>query len=282
MKYLITGSNGQLGYDLIKELESHGENEIVGIDRDVDITNRNLVLKKIKEEKPDIIFHCAAWTNVDGAEDNIEECTKVNVDGTKNLIDAAETVEAKLFYISTDYIFDGNKDGIYEIDDIPNPQNIYGKTKFQGEELVKKYPKHFIVRTSWVFGINGHNFIKTMLKLAETKTEINVVKDQIGSPTYTVDLAKLLVDMSNTEEYGTYQANNDGYCSWSELASYIFEINNLPIKINPIETCDYPTKAKRPLNSKLSRKSLLDHHFDRLPAWKDAIERFNQELKKEN
>ena len=281
MKYLVTGYKGQLGYDVVRELKKRNiaDSDIYPMDiNDMDITNRDEVMTKVNEIKPDVIFHNAAWTNVDGAEDMKEACEKVNYLGAKNMADAAKTVGAKIVYISTDYVFDGTKDGMYEIDDKPNPLSVYGKTKYQGEEAVRDYEKHFIVRISWVFGINGKNFIRTMLKLSESRDEFNVVADQVGSPTYTVDLAKLLVDMVNTEKYGTYHANNEGFCSWAEFAKYIFDSSNIKMKVNPIPTKDYPQKATRPLNSKLSKKSLDDAGFDRLPDWMDAVNRYKEEL----
>lgn len=280
--YLITGCLGQLGYDLVRELNSRGIYNILALDiNDMDITNKRIVNKIFEEYRPSHVFHCAAYTNVDGAEDNEEMCYKINVEGTKNIMEAARSIDAKLTYISTDYVFDGTKEGLYETSDPTNPLSVYGKTKLLAENLVKSYDKHFIVRTSWVFGINGKNFIKTMLKLSETKKEINVVSDQIGSPTYTVDLAKLLIDMQETNNYGVYHANNSGYCSWADFASYIFESNNIDTKVNYIKTSEYKTKAVRPLNSKLSKQSLINSGFSLLPDWKDAVNRYNIELQEE-
>ncbi|MFV0249881.1 MAG: dTDP-4-dehydrorhamnose reductase [Bacilli bacterium] len=282
MKSLITGFKGQLGYDIKRELIKRGFNNIIALDKEeMDITNKENVFDVILKENPDVIFHCAAWTNVEKAEELEELVYNVNVSGTKYITEAAERINAKIIYISTDYIFDGTKDGLYEIDDIPNPISVYGKTKYLGEQEVMKYDKHFIVRISWVFGINGSNFIKTMLKLSQKTTELNIVGDQHGSPTYTLDLARLLVDMSQTTKYGTYHATNEEYCSWVEFAKYIFEINNINVKVNSIKTSEYPTKAFRPLNSKLSKKSLTENNFEQLPSWKDAVERFQIELEKE-
>lgn len=282
-RYLVTGSKGQLGYDIVRELNNRGIYDVLALDiDDMDITDSRIVNKIFEEYKPEHIFHCAAWTNVDGAEENEEKCRKINVEGTKNIVEASRRIGAKLTYISTDYVFDGTKDGMYEIDDIPNPINLYGKTKYEGEQEVLKYNKHFIVRISWVFGINGKNFVKTMLNISETKEELDVVNDQIGSPTYTVDLARLLVDMQETEKYGIYHATNDDYCSWADFARYIFLTNNKDIKVNNLKTTDYPTKATRPLNSKLSKKSLVENGFNLLPSWKSAIDRYNLELKDNN
>ena len=287
-KFLITGFKGQLGYDIARELENRGEFNYLALDKDeMDITNREEVLKIVKDYNPDVIFHCAAWTAVDKAEDMEDLVRKVNVEGTKNLTDASIEVGAKIFYMSTDYVFDGRKsyNETYKEDDEVNPMSIYGQTKYDGEEEVRKNPNHFITRISWVFGINGNNFIKTMLKLADIKEELNVVDDQIGSPTYTVDLAKLLVEMSYTDKYGTYHVNNDGYCSWAEFAKYIMESNGKNTKINPVSTEEYleltgTKQAYRPRNSKLDKSKLVENGFEMLPSWQDATDRYCKELKK--
>ncbi len=285
-KYLITGYNGQLGYDVKRELLKQGvkEENILATDRDeMDITNRKEVMKVVKDFNPDVIFHCAAWTAVDKAEDEKEACYKVNIEGTKNVTDASIKVGAKIVYLSTDYVFDGKLDGIYETDDEVNPMNVYGYTKYKGEEEVRRNPKHFITRISWVFGINGNNFIKTMLKLSDNHKELNVVDDQIGSPTYTVDLANLLVNMAETSKYGTYHANNEGFTSWADFAEYIFKINDKDVKVNHVSTDEYlkitgTKQAYRPRNSRLSKSSLDEAGFSRLPSWQDATERYCEEL----
>ena len=287
-KFLITGFKGQLGYDIARELENRGEYNYLALDKDeMDITDREQVLKIVKEYKPDVIFHCAAWTAVDKAEDMEDIVRKVNVEGTKNLTEASIEVGAKIFYMSTDYVFDGRKsyNETYKEEDEVNPMSIYGKTKYDGEAEVRKNPNHFITRISWVFGINGNNFIKTMLKLADIKEELNVVDDQIGSPTYTVDLAKLLVEMAYTDKYGTYHVNNDGYCSWAEFAKYIMESNGKNTKINPVSTEEYleltgTKQAYRPRNSKLDKSKLVENGFEMLPSWQDATDRYCKELKK--
>lgn len=282
MKYLITGANGQLGYEIAKELQSRGITDILATDaKEMDITNEAQVEEVIKGYKPDVIFHCAAWTAVDKAEEEQEKCFSVNVSGTENIAKVAKEIDAKMFYISTDYVFDGTKDGLYGVSDKVNPKSVYGLTKYQGEEKVRNNDKHFIVRISWVFGINGNNFIKTMLKLSETKNELNVVSDQFGSPTYTVDLAKLLVDMSNTEKYGTYHANNEGFCSWAQFAEYIFKVNGINMKVNHVTSEEYPQKAYRPRNSRLSKEGLTENGFDLLPTWESAVERYSDELAKQ-
>ena len=287
MKYLITGVKGQLGYDITRELEKRGETDYLALDVDgMDITDNKKVMEVITNYCPDVIFHCAAWTAVDKAEDRKEDCYKVNVLGTKNITEAAIKVDAKMIYLSTDYVFDGKKEGIYTEEDKVNPKSVYGKTKYLGEEEVRKNIKHFIARISWVFGINGNNFIKTMLKLSENHDTVNVVDDQMGSPTYTVDLAKLLVDMAQTEKYGTYHITNEGFCSWAELAEEIFKINEKNVKVNRVSTEKYlelteTKQAYRPKNSKLSKEKLVENGFDPLPTWQDALIRYSKELNKE-
>lgn len=282
-RYLITGFKGQLGYDIVRELENRGEFEYKALDvNEMDITNRRQVFEVVKEYQPDVIFHCAAWTAVDKAEEMKEKVHDINVVGTKNLVDASLEVDAKMIYMSTDYVFDGKKEGYYKEEDPINPMSVYGKTKYEGEEEVRKNPKHFITRISWVFGINGNNFIKTMLRLSENHEEVTVVDDQVGSPTYTVDLAKLLVEMASSEKYGTYHVNNDGYCSWAEFAKYIFESNHKNTKVIPVTTEEYiknaGDQAYRPRNSKLSKEKLVEAGFEMLPSWQDATDRYCKEL----
>lgn len=282
MKFLVTGINGQLGYDVKLELLNRGLHDILAPSRsELDLTCEGDVERVILEYKPDIIFHCAAYTAVDNAEEERESCYDVNVNGSSYIARYANVVGARVIYISTDYVFDGTKDGIYVESDNVCPVNYYGETKYLGEEEIKKCDNYLIARISWVFGINGKNFIKTMLKLAETRDELSVVSDQVGSPTYTVDLAKVLVDMALSENVGIYHITNEGYCSWYEFARYIFEVNDIDIKVNPIMTKDYITKAKRPLNSKLSKEKLSSDGFDKLPDWKDAVRRYSKVLKRE-
>lgn len=281
MKYLITGVKGQLGYDIVRELEKRNEHEYLALDAaEMDITDQDRVREVITEYQPDAIFHCAAYTAVDKAEDNVEACEKVNVEGTRNIAEAAREVDSKLIYLSTDYVFDGTKEGKYTPEDPTNPKSVYGNTKYLGELEALKVLKHYIVRISWVFGINGHNFIKTMLKLAETHDEVSVVSDQIGSPTYTVDLARLLVDMAHSDRYGIYHATNEGECSWADFAEYIFKANGKDTKVNHITSEEYPQKAYRPRNSRLSKDKLVENGFDRLPTWQDAVDRYSEELNK--
>ncbi|MBQ8792541.1 MAG: dTDP-4-dehydrorhamnose reductase [Clostridia bacterium] len=283
MKILVTGVKGQLGYDIVKELLKRGYTDVVGVDyEDFDITDEKAVRKYIENCKPDVIMHNAAWTAVDKAEDMEEECYKVNVLGTKHLVEMAQELKTKFVYISTDYVFNGQGSDFFETNSPKEPLSVYGKTKYLGELEAAKCKKHFIVRISWVFGINGKNFVKTMLNLAKTKNELNVVDDQIGSPTYTFDLAKLLCDMIESEKYGVYHATNENTCSWYEFAKKIFEIAGKDVKVNPVSSKDYITKAVRPKNSRLSKKSLDQAGFKRLPSWEDALNRYiNDELENE-
>ena len=284
MKFLITGYRGQLGYDIVRELEKREFKDYLALDKEeLDITNRDDVMRVVHEYQPDVIFHCAAWTAVDKAEDMIDACYNVNVVGTRNIVDASLDVGAKILYMSTDYVFDGKKDGYYTEEDEVHPMSVYGRTKYEGEEEVRRNPKHYITRISWVFGINGHNFIKTMIKLSRDHDELSVVNDQIGTPTYTVDLARLLVDMALTDQYGTYHSTNEEYCSWAEFADYIFKSNGIPTKVKPVSTEEYleisgTKQAYRPRNSKLSKDKLKRAGFKLLPSWKDATKRYCDEL----
>ncbi|MFT8350518.1 dTDP-4-dehydrorhamnose reductase [Clostridium saccharoperbutylacetonicum] len=277
---LVTGVNGQLGFDVVKELKRR-DIECLGIDRkEMDITDRDAVREYVNKLKPDCVIHCAAYTAVDRAEDEEEMCTKVNVYGAENIAKACKEVNAKMIYISTDYVFGGQGNEPFEVDGNIGPLSVYGKTKHEGELKVKEVlDKYFIVRISWVFGINGNNFVKTMLRLGGEKESLNVVCDQIGSPTYTADLALLLCDMAASEKYGVYHATNEGFCSWAEFADEIMKKTGLDCKINPIHTSQYPTKAVRPFNSKLSKKTLVESKFELLPNWKDALNRYLAELR---
>lgn len=284
-KILVTGYAGQLGYDCVRELNKRGYNNVSGIDiKDLDLTNEANVISYITEFNPDVIMHNAAWTAVDKAELEPEKVKEINTMAPKYIAEAAKIVGAKMVYISTDYVFDGLGDKPFEVDSPRTGLSVYGKTKSDGEDMVRNtIDEHFIVRISWVFGKNGNNFVKTMLKLADMgKTELNVVCDQFGSVTYTADLARLLVDMIETEKYGTYHATNEGFISWADFAKEIFRQKGLNVKVNPITTEEYtklvPNQAKRPLNSRLSKKSLDDNGFERLPDWKDALERYLKEI----
>lgn len=278
MKVLVTGVKGQLGFDVCRELDKRNiENK--GIDRDdCDITDENAVLNYIKSYAPDVVVHCAAYTAVDRAEDEKEICYNVNVKGTEYIARACKEIDAKMVYISTDYVFEGVGETAYEVDDKAVPDNTYGITKYQGEEAVREIlDKYFIIRISWVFGINGSNFINTMMKLGETHSELNVVADQIGSPTFTYDTAPLICDMIATDKYGTYHATNEGYCSWADLAEYIFSVTGQKVLVHHITSEEYPTKASRPKNSRLSKASLDKAGFKRLPVWQDAVKRYINE-----
>ncbi len=282
MKILVTGVCGQLGHDVTEELLKN-RIEAVPCDREeFDLTDKEGVQKFILENKPDGVIHCAAYTAVDKAEDEEELCRKINAEGSLYIAEACEKIGAKMIYISTDYVFGGDGEEAYEPADSKNPQNVYGVTKLEGENnALQNCSKTFVVRTSWVYGINGGNFVKTMRRLAETKDELNVVADQIGSPTYTRDLAVLLVQMIQTEKYGVYHATNEGFMSWAEFAESIMKKSGLSTKINHIPTSEYPVKAKRPLNSRLSKKCLTDNGFSLLPTQDDALTRYIEELNKQ-
>lgn len=285
LKILVTGVKGQLGYDCVRELKERGYTNILGIDREeLDITDENAVNTFICNYQPDVVMHNAAWTAVDKAEENETACFAVNALGTKYIANACKKVDSKMIYISTDYVFDGKGDKYFEIDDDKSGLSVYGRSKLKGEEYVKEYlKKYFIIRISWVFGVNGNNFVKTMLRLANMgKSELNVVCDQIGSPTYTYDLSKLMCDMMETDKYGIYHATNEGICSWAEFAEYIFETANKNVKVNYVTTEEYkkmvPNQADRPLNSRLSKESLKKNGFSLLPSWKDAVKRYIIEI----
>ena len=279
MKILVTGYNGQLGFDVVKELEIRNI-PCRGVDMaDFDITDRTAVNEYVKNYAPDAVIHCAAYTAVDRAEDDREKCEAVNVLGSENLARVCGEIGAKMVYISTDYVYGGKGSEPFEVTDPTSPCNIYGRTKLEGENAVKKYcEKYFIIRTSWVFGINGGNFVKTMLRLSETHDTLTVVDDQIGSPTYTPDLAKLICDMVVTEKYGTYHGTNENYCSWCEFAKAIMKSAGKDTVILPVTTAEYGAKAERPLNSRLSKKCLDEAGLSRLPAWQNALERYIKEI----
>ena len=279
MKVLVTGYNGQLGYDVIRELKSRSV-ECKGVDMaDFDITDQKATVDYICAYSPDIVVHCAAYTAVDRAEDDTETCRRVNVDGTENIAVACEKCKAKMLYVSTDYVYGGAGNTPFEPFDETNPKNVYGKTKLDGEQAVKAHiDEYYIVRTSWVFGINGNNFVKTMLRLGKERDELTVVDDQIGSPTYTPDLARLICDMIETDKYGIYHGTNEGFCSWAEFAAEIMRLGGRKAIIRPVDSSMYPIKAERPHNSRLSKICLDDAGFDRLPDWHDALDRFLKEL----
>jgi len=278
-KVLVTGVKGQLGFDVVKELEKRGV-DCKGVDlADFDLTDKTQVSKYLTKYKPTHVVHCAAYTAVDRAEEDKETCFKVNVDGTKNLLEATKKLEAKFLFISTDYVYGGAGNNTLKPTDNSNPQNIYAKSKVLAEDIVRTHDKHFIVRTSWVFGRNGNNFVKTMLRLGREKPELNIINDQVGSPTYTVDLAKLLVDMIFSNRYGAYNASNEGFCSWFDFAREILKQVDVKTPIKPITTKDYKTPATRPQNSRLCKQKLVDNGFEKLPTWQNALLRYLEETK---
>ena len=278
MKVFVTGKNGQLGWDVCKALSEAGI-ENIGVDiQDFDLTQEADVKTAIEQAAPDCVIHCAAYTAVEKAEQEQELCMAVNATGTRNVALACKQINAKMIYISTDYVFPGTGQGYSEVDSPPAPNNIYGISKLAGEQAVKELlDKYFIVRTSWVFGKNGGNFVKKILSLGNEKPEINVVADQIGSPTYSRDLSILLRDMALSEKYGVYHASNEGICSWYEFAMEIKMLANLPCHIFPVPSTAYPSAVIRPENSRLSKLSLDENGFSRLPAWQDGLRRFLQE-----
>lgn len=301
MKIFITGANGQLGHDVVNELILRGH---VAIGSDIqpvylgvsdgstvtsasyvqlDITDKEAVLSVIEDIKPDAIIHCAAWTAVDAAEDeeNLEKVDRINHLGTQYIAEAAKSIDCKMLYLSTDYVFDGEGERPWEPDDkCYSPLNVYGQSKLDGELAVSSIlDKYFIVRIAWVFGLNGNNFIKTMIRVGKTHDEVRVVNDQIGTPTYTFDLARLLVDMIETDKYGYYHATNEGgYISWYDFCVEIYKQYGLNTKVIPVSTAEYGlSKAARPQNSRLDKCKLVEAGFKPLPDWKDAVRRYLDE-----
>ena len=303
MKVFVTGVAGQLGHDVMNELSKRGY-EGVGTDLapeysgvqdnspvtkmpyvSLDITDALAVEATIKEVNPDVIIHCAAWTAVDMAEDDdkVEKVRAINAGGTQNIANVAKELDAKMVYISTDYVFDGQGEQPWEPDCKDyKPLNVYGQTKLEGELAVANtLDKYFIVRIAWVFGLNGKNFIKTMLNVAKTHDTVKVVNDQIGTPTYTYDLARLLVDMVETDKYGYYHATNEGgYISWYDFTKEIYKQAGLDTKVLPVTTAEYGlSKAARPFNSRLDKSKLVENGFTPLPTWQDALSRYLKEIK---
>lgn len=281
MKILVTGYKGQLGYDVVNEATSRGI-EAVGVDIDeMDITNQEQVNTVIKSGSYDAVVHCAAWTAVDKAEEPelYDTVIKVNATGTKYIADVCEELDIPMMYFSTDYVFDGEGTTPWNEYDERHPLNVYGLSKAQGEEFVEKLKKHFIIRIAWVFGKNGNNFIKTMLRLGKERGAVSVVNDQIGNPTYTYDLAKLVVDMIQTDKYGKYHATNSGnFISWYDFACEIFKQAGMDVKVTPVDSNQFPAKAKRPKNSRMNQTELDKNGFNRLPAWQDALGRYLKEI----
>lgn len=303
MKVFVTGVAGQLGHDVMNELSKRGY-EGVGTDLapeysgvqdnspvtkmpyvSLDITDASAVQATIKEVNPDVIIHCAAWTAVDMAEDDdkVEKVRAINAGGTQNIANVAKEIDAKMVYISTDYVFDGQGEQPWKPDCKDYKSlNVYGQTKLEGELAVANtLDKYFIVRIAWVFGLNGKNFIKTMLNVAKTHDTVKVVNDQIGTPTYTYDLARLLVDMVETDKYGYYHATNEGgYISWYDFTKEIYRQAGLDTKVLPVTTAEYGlSKAARPFNSRLDKSKLVENGFTPLPTWQDALSRYLKEIK---
>lgn len=294
MKVLVTGVNGQLGHDVVNELAKRG-NEAIGSDLaleysgncvgmteyiGMDITDKDAVSKVISDVNPDAVVHCAAWTAVDDAEDSDKKelVRAINTDGTKNIAQACKTVDAKMIYISTDYVFNGQGDEPWQADCKEYaPLNVYGQTKLDGELAVSEIlEKYFIVRIAWVFGENGSNFVKTMLRIGKKFDTLKVVCDQIGTPTYTYDLSRLIADMLESEKYGYYHATNEGgYISWYDFAAEIFKQAGYSTQVLPVTTEEYgASKAVRPFNSRLDKSKLLQNGFKPLPTWQDALKRY--------
>lgn len=279
-RIFVTGAKGQLGHDIMLELAKRNI-DCVGVDiEEMDITDPEAVRNVIAEASPDAVIHCAAWTAVDAAEDNEEKCRQVNAFGTENIAKVCRELMIPMMYFSTDYVFNGEGDRPWEPDDKAEPLNVYGQTKYEGEEAVRKYvpDRHFIVRIQWVYGKNGKNFVKTMLKLSETHDRLTVVDDQVGSPTYTPDIARIAVDMILSDKYGTYHVANAGLCSWYEFAKEIFRLAGKDVEVVPVDSSQYPAKAKRPHNSRMNLSKLKEEGFTELPSWQDALERYLEEI----
>ena len=269
---LVTGSTGQLGSDVVKELLKRGYSTLSPNRSELNLCSEDNIRNYILNSNCEAIVHCAAYTQVDKAEDEKDLCIKINATATKHIAKCAKILDIPMIYISTDYVFDGTKDGKYTENDETNPINIYGESKLAGEKYVQEIlDKYYIVRTSWVFNINGKNFIETMLRLSKANNQLSIVNDQIGSPTYTKDLSRLLVDMLETSKYGLYHATNEGYCSWYEFANTIFKLANINIDIKAINSNEYASRDKRPMNSKLSKDKLIEYGFKPLPHWEDAL-----------
>ena len=275
MKILVTGAGGQLGYDVCRELAARGISYLGADRQDFDVTDLAGTCAYLRSHCPEAVIHCAAYTKVDQAEKEPESCWAVNETGAENVAQACLETGAKLLYLSTDYVFDGNRAGFYETDTATAPLNVYGKSKLAGERAVRRLLERvFIVRTSWMFGTHGQNFVKTILRRAKTQSNLQVVSDQFGSPTYTGDLAKLLCDMVKTEKYGIYHAVNEGVCSWAEFAKEILLYAGMQTRVVEISAKEYPALAKRPGNSRMSTESLAKGGFAKLPSWQDALKRY--------
>lgn len=279
MKILVTGTTGQLGFDVVRELKERKFN-VIGVSRsEMDITDEDKVREFIKNISPDAVIHCAAYTAVDKAEEDVEKCMTVNAKGTEYIANICHELGIKMMYFSTDYVFNGEGTKPWSVDDEINPLNLYGDSKYQGEIAVKNnLEKYFILRISWVFGINGKNFVKTMINLSKNHSQISVVNDQIGSPTYTRDLAKLVAYMIVTDKYGVYHVTNEGTCSWYDFAVEIFKQSNIDVNVIPVDSSEFPTVAKRPKNSRMDKSKLDENGFSRLPKWQNALQLYLKEL----
>ncbi len=275
MKLLVTGSKGQLGSDVVSCSKKAGISCLGTARQDFDIADREATMDFITGYKPDVVIHCASYNAVERAESAEALCHTVNVQGTANIAEACLSCNSKMMFISTDYVFDGTKEGAYETDDAVHPLSVYGRSKANGElEVQKRLQRFFIIRTSWLFGKNGSNFVKTMRSLSSIQNQISVVNDQFGSPTYTVDLAPLLVKIAQSEKYGIYHATNEGFCSWAEFAEEIMRRSQSICKIIPIGSSEFHADVVRPKNSRLSKERLLKEGFNKLPPWQDALQRF--------
>ena len=274
-RVLVTGVTGQLGHDVVAELARRGAAVIRGTRREMPLTEGAICASFVERVRPETVIHCAAYTAVDQAEEEPALCHKLNAEATGAIAAACRRIGAKLIYLSTDYVFPGEGEVPYETDAATGPQNVYGASKLAGEEAVRAaLREYFIVRISWVFGGLGKNFIRTMLDLAKAHDRLTVVDDQIGSPTYTVDVARLLADMAESRKFGVYHATNEGFCSWCALAAEVFRQRGLSVETVPVASSAYPTKARRPHNSRLSKRSLDAAGFRRLPPWQDAVRRY--------
>ncbi len=279
MKVLVTGVNGQLGWDVVQLLERRGV-PCRGVDiQDFNLTDGEAVMAFVREYAPDVIVHCAAYTAVDRAESEPEVCIAVNGVGTMNVVRAALAVDARLVYISTDYVFSGEGETPWTEDSPYDPCNVYGLSKVQGEIAVRSLMKrYYLLRTSWVFGIHGKNFVRTMSRLGRERSEVRVVDDQIGSPTYSADLARVICDLIETDRFGIYHVTNEGWISWAEFARMIMEGQGLNCRVVPIPTAEYKTPARRPLNSRLSAEKLRASGIQPMPTVQDALTRYLSEL----
>lgn len=277
-KILVTGTHGQLGADVVKEL-ANSEYQIIGVDKDeMDLRDSFAIKETLNKHRPDVIIHCGAYTDVERAEDEYDTCMLINGSATRDISSYASKHDIPIIYISTDYVFDGTKDAPYTEEDVPNPLNVYGRSKLLGEQYIAELcEKYFILRISWVFGIQGHNFVKTMLRLSKKMISIDVVNDQFGTPTATRDVAVLIKQLLVSDKYGLYHVTNEGECSWAEFAKEIFRINNKTTFVNQIPASSFATKAMRPQNSRMSKQKLVEAGFLMLPHWQDSLKIWSDE-----